>query len=233
MIPLLSTGAVTRHPQYPNPQRILEHPLPVEYELSIYREWDASAVLELLDGLPVVTAHLDKSIGATLSTDEPAFDRFDRDCSLAGALGALTVVLHLWELPDGDHYLDRNIEHLPRLLDIADERGVTLAVETIPCSVGSPIENVTRACERDDRCRVTLDSEFLAMHGQLDRARELGDRVAHVHAKDFDPEVWAAKPWNRYLIPGEGTAGGGSVWPCFCKRSPAFVKRGWRGCFWK
>jgi sugar phosphate isomerase/epimerase len=205
VIPLLSTGTVTRHPQFPDPQRILDHPVPVERELSIYREWDEHRVVELLDGLAVRTAHADKSIGATLSTEEPAFGRFERDCRIASALGARLVVLHLWELPDGDRYLERNLGRLPRLLDIAEEHGLTLAVETIPCSAGRPVENVLRACETDERCRVTLDSEFLALHGQLDRAGELGDRIAHVHAKDFDPGLWGTKVWNRYLIPGEGT----------------------------
>jgi sugar phosphate isomerase/epimerase len=76
-------------------------------------------------------------------------------------------------------------------------------VETIPCTVGSPVDNVRRACELDPRCRATLDTEFLALHGQLDRAHELADRVAHVHVKDFDPAVWGTKP-RRYLLPGEG-----------------------------
>ena len=61
-----------------------------------------------------------------------------------------------------------------------------------------------RACERDPRCRVTVDTEFLALHGQLDRADELGELIAHVHVKDFDPAVWGTKP-RRYLLPGEGT----------------------------
>jgi sugar phosphate isomerase/epimerase len=50
---------------------------------------------------------------------------------------------------------------------------------------------------------VTLDTEFLALHGQLDRAHELGDLIAHVHVKDFDPSVWGTRP-RRYLLPGEG-----------------------------
>jgi sugar phosphate isomerase/epimerase len=206
VIPLLSTGALTRYPEYPDPGRILEHELPFGLELSIYRDWD-EGVIELLDGLAVVTAHAEKTIGATLSGEEPAFDRFELSCRIAAGLGAGLVVLHLWELPDGDRYLERNLDRLPRLLDIAEEQGVVLTVETIPCSIGTPIENVERACERDDRCRVTLDTEFLALHGQLGLAAGLGDRIAHVHAKDFDPDRWAAspRPWNRYLIPGEGT----------------------------
>jgi sugar phosphate isomerase/epimerase len=200
--PLLSTGAVTRGPDFTDHQRILRHIPPDELELVIYADWD-ERVVDDLRGLPIVAAHADKRIGATLSGDAPALDRFELDCRIASALGAEILVLHLWELPDGDRYLKRNLEHLPRLLDVAEEHSLTLAVETIPCSVGSPVENVRRACERDPRCRVALDTEFLAAHGELDRAHELAERVAHVHVKDFDPRFWMRGP-RRYLLPGEG-----------------------------
>jgi sugar phosphate isomerase/epimerase len=202
--PLLSTGAVTRYPEFPDHRRILEHELPFELELGMSSGWDEH-VIDDLAGLRFRTAHAEKPIGATLSGAEPAFDRFALNCRIASELGAELLVLHLWELPDGDRYLERNLGRLPALLDTAEEHGLSLAVETIPSSVGSPVDNALRACERDERCLVTVDTEFLALHGQLDRAAELGDRIAHVHAKDFDPEVWAARPWNRYLIPGEGT----------------------------
>ncbi len=202
MRPLLSTGAVTRNPDYTDHRRVIERIPPVELEASLYPAWD-ERVVDDLRHLPFVTAHADKRTGATLSTDEPDFARFDLDCRLARGLGAELVILHLWELPDGDRYLERNLDRLPALLDIAEEHGVTLTVETIPCTVGNPVDNVRRACERDSRCRVTLDTEFLAAHGQLDRARELLDVLAHVHVKDFDPAVWNTKP-RRYLLPGEG-----------------------------
>jgi len=201
--PLLSTGSVTRNPDFTDHRRIPEHIPPVELEAVIYPNWDES-VVEALRGLPFVSAHADKRIGATLSGDEPDLGRFARDCRIASELGAELVVLHLWELPDGDRHLDRNLERLPALADIAEEHGVTLTVETIPCTVGTPLGNVLRACEREPRCRVTLDTEFLAVHGQLDRAHELGDLIAHVHVKDYDPAVWGTQP-RRYLLPAEGT----------------------------
>jgi sugar phosphate isomerase/epimerase len=201
--PLLSTGAVTRNPDFTDHLRIVRHLPPAELELSIYAAWD-ERVVDDLRGLPIVVAHADKAIGATLSGDDPALDRFDLNCRIAGALGATTIVLHLWELPDGDRYLERNLDHLPGLLDAAEEQGLTLAVETIPSTLGTPLDNAGRACERDPRCRVTLDTEFLALHGQLDRAHELGGLIAHMHVKDFDPAVWGTKP-RRYLLPGEGT----------------------------
>jgi sugar phosphate isomerase/epimerase len=200
--PLLPTGAVTRNPDFTDHKRILEHVPRADLELSMYEGW-GEEVIEDLQGLPIVTAHADKAIGATLSGDHPALKRFALNCRIASALGARTLAFHLWELPDGDRHLERNLDHLPGLLDTAEEHGLTLAVETIPCTVGTPLDNVRRACERDPRCRVTLDTEFLAAHGQLDQAHELAELVAHVHVKDFHPDVWDTKP-RRYLLPGEG-----------------------------
>jgi sugar phosphate isomerase/epimerase len=201
--PLLPTGSVTRHPDYTDHRRILEHLPPSELELSIYRAWD-ERVIDDLRGLPFVTAHADKSIGATLAGDEPAVDRFALNCRIASELGAWLLVLHLWELPDGDRFLERNLDRLPALLDVADEHGLTLAVETIPCTLGTPLDNARRACARDERCRVTLDTEFLGVHGQLDAAVEVSELVAHVHVKDYSPENWSSAR-RRYLLPGEGT----------------------------
>jgi sugar phosphate isomerase/epimerase len=200
--PLLPTGSVTRKPDFTDHRRILRHPPPGELELSIYDGWDEQ-VIDDLYGLPIVTAPAEKTIGATLSGDDPALEQFSLNCRIASGLGAETLVFHLWELPDGDRHLERNLAHLPRLLDIAEGHGMRLAVETIPCTIGTPVENVLRACERDSRCHATLDAEFLAFHGQLDRSRELGKRIAHVHVKEFDPAVWGTRP-RRYLLPGEG-----------------------------
>ncbi len=202
MRPLLPTGSLTREPDFTDHRRIRRHIPPVELELSLHSGWD-ERVVDDLRGLPIVTAHADKPIGATLAGDRPALGRFALNCRIASELGGKLIVLHLWELPDGDRFLDRNLDRLPALLDLAEEHGLTLAVETIPCTVGTPVGNVRRACERDERCRVTLDTEFLALHGQLDEALDLAERVAHVHVKDFDPGVWGTKP-RRYLLPGEG-----------------------------
>ena len=114
MRPLISTGSVTRNPDFTDHLRIVRHVPPADLELSIYRAWD-ERVIDDLHGLPIVVAHADKAIGATLSGDHPELDRFDLNCRIAGALGATTIVLHLWELPDGDRYLERNLAQLPRL----------------------------------------------------------------------------------------------------------------------
>ena len=86
---------------------------------------------------------------------------------------------------------------------------MTLAVKTIPGDVGTPLTNVRLALERDPRCRVALDTEFLGLFGQVEAsisADWLWDvgAVHHVHIKDFDGRL-RRDGKRQYLLPGEGT----------------------------
>jgi sugar phosphate isomerase/epimerase len=212
---LCSTGAVTRRPNRADPALVADAgTLPVEaFELSVYPGWcdtladvEGTAATLRATGLVFAVAHADKTIGADLSHGEPSgLARLDANVRLAAAVGAGLVVLHLWELPVGDRELHRNLDLLPACLDLAEEADVVLAVETIPCTSGSPLANVARAVDRDDRCRITLDTEFLALHGELGAAPGAGLPVAHVHVKDFDGEIRHGDPRFRYLLPGEGS----------------------------
>ena len=155
--------------------------------------------------LPFETAHAEKAVGAQLSEgDETAIERLEGSALIASRVGARLLVLHLWELPLGDRYLERNLELLPSCADVAERHGLTLGIETIPCSVGSPLANVAKAVEREPRCVAVLDTEFLALHGELDAAPAAGLPVGHVHVKDFEGEIRHDDPRRRYLLPGEG-----------------------------
>jgi sugar phosphate isomerase/epimerase len=209
---LCSTGAVTHYPARADHRLVAEaRALPVDgFELSIYPGWVddgervAADLAEL--ALRVVTAHAEKPIGARLSEgDAGAVDRLEANARLATGLGAGLLVLHLWELPTGDRHLERNLELLPACVDAVEGHGLVLGIETIPCSVGSPLANAARAVERDPRCVVVLDTEFLAVHGQLQRAPDAGLPVGHVHLKDFAGELRPGDPRTRYLLPGEGS----------------------------
>jgi sugar phosphate isomerase/epimerase len=63
---------------------------------------------------------------------------------------------------------------------------------------------VARAIEREPRCVAVLDTEFLALHDELEAAPEAGVPVGHVHVKDFDGEIHHGDPRTRHLLPGEG-----------------------------
>jgi sugar phosphate isomerase/epimerase len=208
---LCSTGAVTRHPTRADHRLIADaRDLPCAgFELSIYPSWVENAervgheVAAL--GLPIETAHAEKAVGARLSEgDAHAVDRLELSARIASEAGARLLVLHLWELPLGDRHFERNLELLPGCADVAERHGLTLAVETIPCTVGSPLVNVAQAVNREPRCVAVLDTEFLAYHGELDLALDAGLPVRHVHVKDFAGELRNSDPRRRYLLPGEG-----------------------------
>jgi sugar phosphate isomerase/epimerase len=218
---LAGTGMVTRNPDFPEHERILRHggSIPAEaLELGLCTPWFEDGAAERIgaelaaSGLSFPVVHAEKAIGARLSDDDPstAVARFAANVELARAVGATTVVLHLWELPAGDTLLERNLAALPALLDVAAAAGIVLTVETIPCSVGTPLTNVRRTLEADERVRVTLDTEFLAFHGELEAAFDADwlwrdGRVAHVHVKDFGGSLRRPDGSRRYLIPGEGS----------------------------
>lgn len=219
---LCSTGAISRGPDATAESRVIGYGPRLAadgLEVMIYATWygrldEIAGRFRELEG-PMPVTHGEKSIGPDLvardaADRDRAFARFEENCRFTAAIGADRIVLHLWGLPDGDALIDRQLEALPRLLDIADHHAVTLAVEAIPCIVSDPLTVIRRVLDADDRARVAIDSEFLAMHGQLDAVFEAGwlwasSSVVHVHVKDFDGQLLDETGRRRYLLPGQGT----------------------------
>jgi sugar phosphate isomerase/epimerase len=218
---LCSTGVVTEDPDQTDHKAILEHAPKIGaagFELQVHKAWygHLDEVVEDLRGssLSFPAVHADKAIGAGLGSEEgddadEALAWVEVNCRAAAALGAKTLVLHLWEEPSADEHIERNLQHLPACVDTAEAYNLTLAVESIPGVVGTALANIQLALEREPRCRVTLDSEFLGFHGQLAESIAADwlwedSRVHHVHLKDFDGRL---KDGNgrRYLLPGEGS----------------------------
>ena len=166
-------------------------------------------------GIGFPATHAEKDIGPEIARDDDAaavqsaLDRFSANCRFTHAIGADRTVLHLWGLPESDRVIDRALAMLPELVDRAAEYGVLLGVESIPCLVDDPLANLQRVLGHDSRARVTLDTEFLAMHGQVPQVRDAGwlwesDAVVHVHVKDFFDPSHLQPGQRRYLQPGEG-----------------------------
>ncbi len=218
---LCSTGAISRGPDATNEARVERYGAHIAadgLEVMIYDSWygelgEIAGRFRRL-GLAMPVTHGEKSIGPDLVAPDPAirdraFARFEDNCRFTAAIGADRIVLHLWGLPDSDTLIERQLDDLPALLDRADAHGVTLAVEAIPCVVSDPLAVVHRVLERDARARVAIDTEFLAMHGQLDAVFAAdwlwaADAVVHVHIKDFNGTLVDETGRRRYLHPGEG-----------------------------
>jgi sugar phosphate isomerase/epimerase len=218
---LCSTGAISRGPDATNEARVERYGAHIAadgLEVMIYDSWygelDEIARRFRRLGLAMPVTHGEKSIGPDLVASDPAirhraFARFEDNCRFTAAIGADRIVLHLWGLPDSDTLIERQLDDLAALLDRADEHGLMLAVEAIPCVVSDPLSVVRRVLERDGRARVAIDTEFLAMHGQLDAVFAAdwlwaAGAVVHVHIKDYNGTLVDETGRRRYLHPGEG-----------------------------
>jgi sugar phosphate isomerase/epimerase len=218
---LCSTGAFGRYPTLIDHKDIAKYapPLPVAgLEVMYYPEWtpqiEQIARDLLATGLHFPALHVEKNAGPALiseNTDERAQGRewLKASCRLGELIGARVAVFHLWGQPGSDEHIERNLAILSECLDIAEMHGLELAVETVPCTQSTPLEIVRRVIEQDDRCRIALDTEFLAIHGQVEAALEAdwlwnANRVRHIHLKDYDGQQYTADGYRRYLHPGEG-----------------------------
>ena len=82
-------------------------------------------------------------------------------------------------------------------------------VETIPCRYNDPLSIIYRVVDQEPDVLVAFDTEFLAMHNQLEAALEADwlwqqNRVRHIHIKDYDGNLYSTDNFRRYLHPGEG-----------------------------
>lgn len=218
---LCSTGTFSRFPDFTQYQAILEYApkLHVEgFELMFYPGWythleEVARDIEVAK-LPIPVIHSEKNIGVALGSSEPetraqAVQWLTANCQLGSWIGTKVLVLHLWGWPELDDTIENNLQPLSQCLDIATQYGMELAIETIPARQRSPLSNVQKAIQRDERSQVALDTEFLALHHQLEEVFQTSwlwqeQRVRHVHIKDFDGQSFSVDGKRRYLHPGEG-----------------------------
>jgi len=218
---LCSSGAFGRYPVLIDHHDILTYAplLPVDgIEVMYYPEWgpdiEQIATDLLAIGLRFPALHIEKNAGPAMissSAPERAEGRawLADSCRLGQLLGTQVAIFHLWGTPGSDEEIERNLAVLDDCVQIAEDYGVLLAVETIPCRKSTPLEVIERVLEQNARCYVALDTEFLAIHGQIEAALEAdwlwsNQRVQHVHLKDYDGQQYTADNYRRYLHPGEG-----------------------------
>ena len=219
---LCSTGAFSRFPELTDFRSILEYGplLDVDgLEVMFFPGWmdDIEHIATTLrdSGLHIPAIHAEKAIGPALISPQPeereqGWRWLRASCRLGQIVGAQTLIIHLWGLPDSDDRLADNLALLPDCITMAEQHGLILAVETVPARSGDTLGNVLRAVEQDNRCRVALDTEFLALHRQLEAALEADwlwqdRRVPHIHIKDYDGALYSTDNYRRYLHPREGT----------------------------
>lgn len=218
---LCSTGTFSRFPDLTDYRAILTYgpELDVDgFELMFYPDWSTQIeqiTAELLNSqLRFPAIHAEKGIGPALISSRPeereqGWQWMQASCQLGEWLGAKLLIFHLWGYPDYDENIQRNLQILNDCKEIAEDCGLKLAIETIPCKYYDPLTNIYRVIDEDPDVLIAIDTEFLAMHNQLEAALEADrlwrhNRVHHIHIKDYDGNSYSSDNFRRYLHPGEG-----------------------------
>ncbi len=218
---LCSTGTFSRYPDLTDYRSILVYSPELEvdgFELMYYPDWTPEIehiAADLRDtGLRFPAIHAEKGIGPALVSSqreerEQGWQWMQASCQLGSLLGARLLIFHLWGLPGSDERIEQNLQNLEDCIALTEKFGLQLAIETIPCRRADPLSNLRLAIEQDARCLVALDTEFLAMHNQLEAALHADwlwqhNRVQHIHVKDYDGDKYSTDNYRRYLHPGEG-----------------------------
>lgn len=216
---LCSTGCLVGRPNGRNHRIITEYAPYIHcdgFEFMIYDTWyDSldSITAELADsGIPFRVVHCDKKIGELISQgdDKQGLALFETNCRTAAALGAKTLVLHLWNGLISDSHMDKCVEAYPKLWKIAEDCGETLTVENVVCNVHSPMSNLRLLHEEYPQIPFTFDTKMAEFHNELsdafsDENRWLWDErhIKHMHINDYDGGYM---DWSSLKTPqiGEG-----------------------------
>jgi sugar phosphate isomerase/epimerase len=218
---LCSTGAFSRFPDLTDYRAVLIYGLELDvdgFELMFYPDWSTKIeqiATELLNSqLKFPAIHAEKGIGPALVSSrleerEQGWQWMQASCQLGKWLGAHVLVFHLWGYPDYDENIQLNLRFLNDCKKFAEDCGLKLAVETIPCKYNDPLTNIYRVIDEAPDVLIAIDTEFLAMHNQLEAALEADwlwqyNRVHHIHIKDYDSNLYSTDNFRPYLHPGEG-----------------------------
>ena len=181
----VSTGSLARYPQGSDPATLAGYLSDIEadaVEVLFYRgfheDLERTARAFRACGRPIRVVHAEKNLGTAFGSPDPAEvadgqRRFLAALWLAQQVSAQLVTLHLWDRPESDRNLERNFDALAPLLPRVQDAGMAVGLETIPCTVHNPVDNVRSALTHFGGlaagCAVTLDLEFLGWHDCVER----------------------------------------------------------------
>ncbi len=155
--------------------------------------------------------HIEKEIGMILSLggeeSQHGIELFCENCRLAKMVGARKAVLHLWGGAPSDSHFEKNLAAYPKLCEIAEQAGILLTVENIPCTTYDPMRIFHRIIQQNPDVRFTFDTRFGAFHKQLFDMIDDADifpRVAHMHISDYGGNGMEWGKIRPILHPTEG-----------------------------
>jgi sugar phosphate isomerase/epimerase len=113
---------------------------------------------------------------------ETFYERFEKVCDLAKATKVVTLTI-----PSGEHGtpFNQEVEHLQRLVEIADLRGVRIGIQSqIGCLSEDP-DTVKNLCDYVPGIGLTFDpSHYLCSNLRNKNSEKLMKYVYHVHLRD-------------------------------------------------
>lgn len=189
------------------------------FEFMMYDSWYerleelSRFLLPLSLNIPVM--HCEKHIGEALSagTEEKrreAEAHFEVNCQLACALGAKTMVMHLWDGLPSDRMIHHNVAAYPALREKALAHGIDLTVENVVCAQLDPLTHWRTLLEKAPQAHFTYDTKMAAFHGQTEEMYAPENsflwtegHIVHLHVNDY---AGGYKEWEklRTLHIGEG-----------------------------
>lgn len=178
-------------------------------------------------GANIEVLHAEKDIGGLLSetdgeTVKKAFSDFEVNCTLAESLGAKKVVFHLWSAPHSDTFFERNLSHLPYLIEISEKHGVELLIENVPCMRRDPFTNLSEIEQRFQSVRFIFDTRFGAFHEQTEKFLEsewIGNgKIAHMHFSDYTGPAHAFSSLRPIPHLGMGIVGFDKIMPIIAEK---------------
>ena len=172
------------------------------FEFMVCNSWYGrfDEICEDVKGVNCPVIHLDKDIGEFFSRNteadsNDAFLKFRENCRVAKALGCKKSVLHLWGGLPSDGHMESNLRAYPELKIISEEYGIQMTVENVPCNTYDPFIHWRELIKIDPDVKFTVDTRFLAFHGQFEEfyKGEFTDRIVHVHISDWSADImeWA------------------------------------------
>ena len=183
------------------------------FEFMVCNSWYDSfdEICKDVKGINCPVIHLDKDIGEFFSrnTDsdrEEAFFKFRENCRVASILGCKKAVLHLWGGLPSDGQMESNLRVYPELKRISEEYGILLTVENVPCNTYDPFTHWRELIKIDPEVKFTLDTRFLAFHGQFEEfyKGEFINRIEHVHISDWSAGTMEWAKLRPIPHPGDG-----------------------------
>ena len=149
--------------------------------------------------------HADKRIGILISTGtnesiKKALDLFEDNCKFARYVGAEIVVLHLWGGKKSDSNIRQNILHFQDLKDIANQYGLIISVENVPCVVSDSLNCFEILRKKYNDIFFTFDSRFAAFQNiqqELFDNKLIVERINHIHVSDYSG---GKNEWDKLSI---------------------------------